>query len=143
MVFYFFEGNVLFSFGNFIISLTAEDSHVIVEDLMTDASFFISFFFSTANFVLLPFSYLISSSSEGSKSPLADSSLHVLLVLIHYHKCVVSKDSTGDDNNKSAASDALHKEITYFSVNPYCKALEHATDFECNILILFPFIYFG
>ncbi|KAF7806909.1 dymeclin [Senna tora] len=87
---------------------------------------------AAANLVLLPVSYLISSRSEGSKSPLADSSLHVLLVLIHYHKCVVSKDYTGNENNKMAASDALHKELTYFSDNPYCKALEHATDFELD-----------
>ena len=77
-----------------------------------------------ANIVLLPFSYLVSSSGEGSRSALADSSLHVLLVLIHYHKCVVSEDYSATENNK---------ENPYFSDNPYCKALENAVDCECNI----------
>ncbi|XP_028776424.1 dymeclin-like isoform X2 [Neltuma alba] len=87
---------------------------------------------AAANFVLLPFSYLISSSSGEPRSPLADSSLHVLLVLIHYHKCVASKDYGANENDKTAVSDTLQKEVTYFSDNPYCKALEHATDFELD-----------
>ncbi|KAI4345691.1 hypothetical protein L6164_012791 [Bauhinia variegata] len=87
---------------------------------------------AAANFVLLPFSYLISSRSDGSRSPLAESSLHVLLVLIHYHKCVMSESYTTSVNNNSAASDLPLKENTYFSDNPYCKALENATDLELD-----------
>ncbi|XP_061337105.1 uncharacterized protein LOC133284132 isoform X2 [Gastrolobium bilobum] len=87
---------------------------------------------AAANIVLLPFSYLTSSSSEGSRSPIADSSLHVLLVLIHYHKCVVSEGYSAIENHKSASSDSLLKENTYFSDNPYCKALEHANDSELD-----------
>ncbi|KAI4317895.1 hypothetical protein L6164_025724 [Bauhinia variegata] len=87
---------------------------------------------AAANFVLLPFSYLISSSNEGSKSPLADSSLHALLILIHYHKCVMSENYAARVNNISAASDSPLKENTYFSHNPYCKALENATDLELD-----------
>jgi hypothetical protein len=91
-----------------------------------------------ANIVLLPFSYLVSSSGEGSRNPIADSSLHVLLVLIHYHKCAASEDYTAIENNKSSASDSLLKENPHFSDNPYCKALEHAIDCECNI---FSYLY--
>jgi hypothetical protein len=76
-----------------------------------------------ANIVLLPFSYLVSSSGEGSRNPIADSSLHVLLVLIHYHKCAVSEDYTAIENNKSSASDSLLKENLHFSDNPYHQGL--------------------
>lgn len=89
-----------------------------------------------ANIVLLPFSYLISSSGEGSRGHIADSSLHVLLVLIHYHTCGVSEDYSAIENNKSSASESLVKENPYFSDNPYCKALEHAIDCECNIFFI-------
>ncbi|WJX14670.1 hypothetical protein P8452_04892 [Trifolium repens] len=87
---------------------------------------------AAANIVLLPFSYLVSSSGEGSRNPIADSSLHVLLVLIHYHKCAVSEDYSAIENNKSSASDSLLKENPHFSDNPYCKALEHAIDCELD-----------
>ncbi|KAG6668778.1 dymeclin isoform X1 [Carya illinoinensis] len=85
---------------------------------------------AAANFVLLPLSYLGSSRGEGSRSPLVDCSLLVLLVLIHYHKCVVSNESMTDLSVDGHTSDSLLKENTYFSDNPYCKALENATDFE-------------
>ncbi|KAK7393723.1 hypothetical protein VNO78_22287 [Psophocarpus tetragonolobus] len=87
---------------------------------------------AAANIVLLPFNYLISSSSEGSRNPIADSSLHVLLVLIHYHKCLVSEGYSVKENHVSASSDSLPKENTYFSDNPYCRALECATDCELD-----------
>ncbi|KAK7279271.1 hypothetical protein RJT34_24318 [Clitoria ternatea] len=87
---------------------------------------------AAANIVQLPFSYLISSSSEGSRSPIADSSLHVLLVLMHYHKCVVRDGYSVAENHISASSDSLPGENTYFSANPYCKALELATDCELD-----------
>ncbi|XP_014512199.1 dymeclin isoform X2 [Vigna radiata var. radiata] len=86
---------------------------------------------AAANIVLLPFSYLISSSSEGSRDPIADSSLHVLLVLIHYHK-FASEGYSVIENQVSASSDSLPKEGTHFSDNPYCKALEHATACELD-----------
>ncbi|KAK7280069.1 hypothetical protein RJT34_25131 [Clitoria ternatea] len=87
---------------------------------------------AAANIVLFPFSFFISSSGEGSRNLIADISLHVLLVLIHYHKCVVSEDCSVIGNNKSSASDSLLKENPYFSDNPYCKALEHAMDCELD-----------
>lgn len=104
---------------------------------ITDGFFFLAFpFLHSANIVLLPFSYLISSSSEGSRSPIADSSLHVLLVLIQYHKCLVCEGYSVIENDVSASSNSLPKENTYFSDNPYCKALERATDCECNIAFI-------
>ncbi|KAL2598642.1 hypothetical protein AAZX31_10G003100 [Glycine max] len=87
---------------------------------------------AAANIVLLPFSYLISSSSEGSRNPIADSSLQVLLVLIHYHKCLVSEGYSVLKNQVSASSDSSPKDNTYFSDNPYCRALERAIDCELD-----------
>ncbi|KAL5158924.1 Dymeclin [Glycine soja] len=85
-----------------------------------------------ANIVLLPFSYLISSSSEGSRNPIADSSLQVLLVIIHYEKCLVSEGYSVLKNQVSTSLDSLPKENTYFSENPYCRVLVRATDCELD-----------
>ncbi|KAB2599699.1 dymeclin-like [Pyrus ussuriensis x Pyrus communis] len=85
---------------------------------------------AAANFMLLPFNFLVSSSGEGSRSLLADCSLHVLLILIHYRKCVEGIEPITDKSNDTTASDSLLKGSTHFSDNPYCKALEHATDVE-------------
>ncbi|CAL5392764.1 unnamed protein product [Camellia sinensis] len=86
---------------------------------------------AAASFVLLPFSYFVSSSGEASRSALADSSLHVLLTLIHYRKCVLD-ESVKDKSDDSATSEFVLKENTYFSENPYCKALENARDIEID-----------
>ncbi|KAJ4722539.1 Dymeclin [Melia azedarach] len=83
-----------------------------------------------ATFVLLPFNYLVSSSGEGSRNQLADCSLLVLLVLIHYRKCVENDESITDRSDDSATSDSLSKQNMLFSDNPYCKALENARDIE-------------
>ncbi|KAL6184994.1 hypothetical protein ACLB2K_041129 [Fragaria x ananassa] len=85
---------------------------------------------AAANFMLLPFNFLVSSSGEGSRSLLADCSLHVLLILTHYHKCVVGNEPITDKTNDTTTSNSLLKGSRYFSDNPYCKALEHATDVE-------------
>ncbi|XP_057423371.1 uncharacterized protein LOC130717235 isoform X2 [Lotus japonicus] len=87
---------------------------------------------AAANIVLLPFSYLVSSSGEGSRSAIAESSLYVLLVLIHYHKYAISEDYSAIEDKKSSTSDSLLKENLYFTDNPYCKALEHAIDCELD-----------
>ncbi|XP_057957180.1 uncharacterized protein LOC131150470 [Malania oleifera] len=87
---------------------------------------------AAANFMLLPFNYFVSSSGEGSRSPLADSSLHVLIILIHFRKCVIGDESIIDRSNDTTTSDSVSKEITYFSENPYCKALENARDIELD-----------
>ncbi|KAM5552823.1 hypothetical protein ABKV19_025173 [Rosa sericea] len=85
---------------------------------------------AAANLMLLPFNFLVSSSGEGSRSLLADCSLHVLLILTHYHKCVVGNEPITDTSNDTTTSNSLLKGSRYFSDNPYCKALEHATDVE-------------
>ncbi|KAH7522247.1 hypothetical protein FEM48_Zijuj07G0118200 [Ziziphus jujuba var. spinosa] len=89
---------------------------------------------AAANIVLMPFNYLVNSSGEGLKSPLADCSLHVLLVLIHYRKCVDGDMLIMDGNDDHAASDSSLKQNTCFSQNPYCRALENATDVEFDRL---------
>lgn len=83
---------------------------------------------AAANIVLLPFNFFVGSSGEASRSTLADSSLNILLTLIHYRKCVLVESVK--NNSGSATSDSLLKEETYFSENPYCKALENARDVE-------------
>ncbi|KAL6007239.1 hypothetical protein ACLOJK_032735 [Asimina triloba] len=88
---------------------------------------------AAASFVLLPyytFNYLVSSSGEGSRNPLADQSLLVLLILIHYRKCVLVEEATAVKVDDSTDSNSFMKEETHFSVNPYCKALENARDIE-------------
>ncbi|CAK7327129.1 unnamed protein product [Dovyalis caffra] len=88
---------------------------------------------AAATFVLLPFNYLVSSTGDGSRNPLADCSLHVLLILNYYHKCVVGEEAMTDRSDDSATSDSISKGKTYFSDNPYCKALENARDIEREI----------
>lgn len=85
--------------------------------------------------MLLPFTFFVSSSDDASRSPLSDSSLNILLTLIHYRKCILLKP-VKDRIDESATSDSLPKEETCFSENPYCKALENARDIECETLYL-------
>nr|XP_016507050.1 PREDICTED: dymeclin-like [Nicotiana tabacum] len=80
-----------------------------------------------ANLVLLPLNFFASSSNEASKSPLADSSLNILLILVHYRKCL-GVDRLKDKIDYSSP-DSLPKEEPFFE-NPYCKALENARDIE-------------
>lgn len=94
-----------------------------------------------ANFMLLPFNFLVSSSGEGSRRLLADCSLHVLLILTHYHKCAVGNEPITDKSNDTTTSNSLMKGSTYFSDNPYCKALEHATDVECKMFYLSLYVF--
>ncbi|CAK9171178.1 unnamed protein product [Ilex paraguariensis] len=84
---------------------------------------------AAASFVLLPFSFFANSSGEASTSHLADSSLNILLVLVHYRKCVLV-ESVKDRIKGIPSSDSPPKEETCFSENPYCKALENARDIE-------------
>ncbi|KAI6693314.1 hypothetical protein NL676_021024 [Syzygium grande] len=85
---------------------------------------------AAANIVLFPFSYLVPSRDEVPRSPLAQCSLLVLLVLIHYRKCLLVDESITDRSDDSATTDTLSKENTYLCDNPYCKALENARDVE-------------
>lgn len=88
--------------------------------------------------MLLPLNYLVNPSGGASRSPLADISLSVLLALIHYRKCVLV-ESVKDRSDEIATSQHVLKEETYFSANPYCKALENAKDIKCEILYLVVF----
>ncbi|KAL0287290.1 UNVERIFIED_CONTAM: Dymeclin [Sesamum calycinum] len=83
---------------------------------------------AAANLMLLPFNYLVSSTGEASRSPLAENSLNVLLILCHYHKCI-SVDNVKDKSHNSS-SESLPKEETYFSENPFCRAVENVRDIE-------------
>lgn len=88
---------------------------------------------AAANFVLLPyytFNYLVSSSGEGSRSPLGDISLLVLHILVHYKKRVHVDEFTAYNNLEDVDSHACSKDNSYFYDNAYCKALENARDIE-------------
>lgn len=82
---------------------------------------------AAANLMLLPLSFFINSAGESTRSPLADISLSLLLILIHHRKCI-GVDPVKDEDYD--LSDSLTKGETYFSENPYCKALENARDIE-------------
>lgn len=96
-----------------------------------------SFRWLAANLVLLPFSYFNSSSVQGSRNPLADNSLLVLLVLTHYRKCVMMSESITSNNKVNVESDTVLKETSYFIDNPYSKALQNARDIECEFIFSF------
>ncbi|KAK6929907.1 hypothetical protein RJ641_004001 [Dillenia turbinata] len=89
---------------------------------------------AAANIVLLPFKFLVSSSGDGSRSPLAESSLLVLLILIHYRKCLEGDEFENGRSDDSATSDSLVKVNTQFSENPYCNSLGNARDIEFDRL---------
>lgn len=84
--------------------------------------------------MLLPLSYLGSSTGEASRRPLAEGSLHILLILNYYRTCI-SVDYVKDKSDNSS-SKALLKEETYFAENPFCKALENARDIECMTICI-------
>lgn len=88
--------------------------------------------------MLLPLSYLVSSTDEASRSPLAEISLNVLLILSHYHKCI-SVDYA-QDKSQNDSSESPTKEDRYFSENPFCKAIENVRDIECMILALTDYV---
>ncbi|KAI3815432.1 hypothetical protein L1987_15099 [Smallanthus sonchifolius] len=81
---------------------------------------------AAANIVLLPLSYFVNSSVEASRSQLADSSINILLILIHYRKCILVESVK--NSNASVISESFLKDETYFAENPYCKALENVRD---------------
>ncbi|XP_071717720.1 uncharacterized protein [Rutidosis leptorrhynchoides] len=83
---------------------------------------------AAANIVLYPLSYFANSSVEASKTQLADSSINILLILIHYRKCILVESVKNTD--VGVTSDSLLKDETCFAENPYCKALESLKDVE-------------
>lgn len=82
--------------------------------------------------MLLPLNYLVSN-SVGSKNPLAECSLHVLLILINYHKSIMSDESMTDKSDDSATSESVSKVHVFSSGNTFSKALANARDVECEI----------
>lgn len=83
-----------------------------------------------ANWVLLPFNYLVSSAGEASRGRLAEASLNVLLILTYYYKCILVDDTM--DKSDKTNSESLPKEETLFSENPVRKAVENARDLELD-----------
>ncbi|KAL9687055.1 hypothetical protein QQ045_031451 [Rhodiola kirilowii] len=83
---------------------------------------------AAANLMLLPLTYLVSSNGDGSRSSLADISIYLLLILIHYRKRIVADETDRSEDN--ASFDPMFKQATHFSENPFCKALENARDIE-------------
>lgn len=92
------------------------------------------FFVSAASLIMLPLNYLVSSSGDAVGSPLAESSLNVLLILLHYRKCMSDASLKNKDDNCNSDSlyrEHLPEEGTVFSKNPFCKAVENVRDIEC------------
>ncbi|PIA45068.1 hypothetical protein AQUCO_01700543v1 [Aquilegia coerulea] len=85
---------------------------------------------AAANFVLMPFNYFVSSSGNVSRNPLADNSLLLLLILIHYRKCLMMVEPITEKCEDPLKLDSLVKEKSYFSDNPFYRALESARDVE-------------
>ncbi|KAI7756147.1 hypothetical protein M8C21_023994 [Ambrosia artemisiifolia] len=83
---------------------------------------------AAANIVLLPLSYFVNSSFEASRSQLADSSINILLILIHYRKGILVESAK--NSNASVVSESFLKDETYFAENPYYKALENVRNVE-------------
>ncbi|XP_042061033.1 dymeclin-like [Salvia splendens] len=89
---------------------------------------------AAANLMLLPLNYLVSSNYEASRSSLAERSLNVILVLVNYRKCMSDpslKDKDDNCNSDSLCKEECHpEEETYYSENPFCKAVENVRDIE-------------
>lgn len=133
------------SFAHVCSITQSKDDPRVVESLHSQSSHLLCLLFShravlsfslnfclfhclAANLVLLPLNFFASSSNEAYRSPLADNSLNILLILVHYRK------SLGMDHFKDkidySSLDSLPKEESFFE-NPYRKALENARDIEC------------
>ncbi|ESQ36507.1 hypothetical protein EUTSA_v10006925mg [Eutrema salsugineum] len=85
---------------------------------------------AAATFVLLPLNYLVNNSGDGSKNPLAERSLHVLLILTNYHKSIMSDESMTDKSDDSATSESVSKVHVFSAGNTFSKALANARDVE-------------
>lgn len=94
-----------------------------------------------ATFVLLPLNYLVNNSGDGSKHPLAEFSLHVLLIFTNYHRPIMSDESLTDKSDDSATSESVSKGHAFSSGNIFSKALTNARDVECEIPYLFVLIF--
>ncbi|XP_073026003.1 uncharacterized protein [Primulina eburnea] len=83
---------------------------------------------AAAHLMLLPLNFLVGSTGEASRKPLAECSLNVLLVLVHYRK-FISMDYVVDKTDNSS-SEPLRNEEMNFSENPFCKAVESVRDIQ-------------
>jgi hypothetical protein len=68
-------------------------------------------------------------------SPLAQNSLLLLLVLVHYRKVISEEDSNVRGLINENGNDALPG-LQEAVMNPFCQALELTRDTECKILAL-------
>ncbi|KAH9298090.1 hypothetical protein KI387_029772 [Taxus chinensis] len=88
---------------------------------------------AAASVVLLPYytySYLVNSSGEMSKRPLADNSLLLLQVLIHYHKNLPLEEASENLLEANGSDTGGSGENLRFHHNPYSRAVETAKDIE-------------
>lgn len=88
---------------------------------------------AAATVVLLPYytyNYLLSSSGEISKRPLADNSVLLLLVLVHYRKSLLVEEATENKLDANGGDTGTFGESSCFHHNPYARALESARDIE-------------
>uniref|UniRef100_A0A0D3DIS1 Uncharacterized protein n=1 Tax=Brassica oleracea var. oleracea TaxID=109376 RepID=A0A0D3DIS1_BRAOL len=74
---------------------------------------------AAATFVLLPLNYLVNNTGDGSKYPLAECSLHVLLILINYQNSILSDESMTDKSDDSATSESVSKVHVFSSGNTF------------------------
>ncbi|KAL8490908.1 hypothetical protein ACS0TY_022784 [Phlomoides rotata] len=81
---------------------------------------------AAANLMLLPLNYLVSSTGEALRSPLAESSLNVLLIFIHYRK-IIFVDYVKDKSDDGSLESPPKEEILE---NRFCKAVENVRDIE-------------
>ncbi|XP_057873570.2 uncharacterized protein LOC131079592 [Cryptomeria japonica] len=88
---------------------------------------------AAASVVLLPyytFNYLVNASGEMPKRPLADNSLLLLLVLIHYRKSLPLEEASGNTLETNGSNTGGLGESLNSHHNPYSRALETARDIE-------------
>ena len=60
----------------------------------------------------------------------------MLIILLHYHKCVVSDESIIDRSDDSAPLGSVSKVNAHSIVNPYIKFLENARDIEYDGVVV-------
>ena len=82
------------------------------------------------------YSYMMKSNNASVSSPLAQNSLLLLLVLLHYRKGIYDDDNIlkglTDDNGNDAVSGL--QDTFQTAINPFCQALDLARDTDCKYL---------
>lgn len=104
----------------------------------------ISLLLLTATVLRLPYytyNYLLSSNSPTGPSPLAQNSLLLLLVLVHYRKCLLVDETIHEKlDAKGEDATAVLADADQLVLNPFCQALDSARDTECKTLLAITFI---